>query len=147
MHILSIDTSFTLGIPDVHQAQFPYEYWFSYNFGIYSYFEWGIVDYTYGLEGCIISGVTYGELLVSVNNDLTIPHNFSMLQNYPNPFNPNTTIKYQIPKLSFVTLKVYDVLGNAIATLVNEEKPAGSYEVEFDGIGLTSGIYYYQFRA
>jgi len=71
---------------------------------------------------------------------------YELLQNYPNPFNPSTTIKYQIPELRFVTLKVYDVLGNEIATLVKEEKPAGEYEVEFriDNLELTSGIYFYQ---
>ena len=66
--------------------------------------------------------------------------------NYPNPFNPTTSIKYQIPQLSFVTLKVYDVLGNEIITLVNEQKPAGEYNVKFriDNLELTSGIYFYQ---
>jgi len=72
-------------------------------------------------------------------------------QNYPNPFNPTTKIKYQIPELSFVTLKVYDVLGSEIITLVNEEKPVGSYEVEFSAIGgaidLSSGIYFYRIKA
>ena len=69
------------------------------------------------------------------------------MQNFPNPFNPITTIKYQIPKLSFVTLKVYDVLGKEIAILVNEEKSAGEYEIEFDGNNLTSGIYFYRLQA
>ena len=83
---------------------------------------------------------------VSINNNPQI--GFSDLrQNYPNPFNPATTIKYQIPEVSFVTIKVYDVLGNEVTTLVNEEKPAGSYEVEFDGAGLPSGIYFYQLKA
>ncbi len=72
---------------------------------------------------------------------------FRLEQNYPNPFNPITTISYQIPELSFVTLKIYDVLGNEIATLVNEEKPTGSYEVKFNGKQLTSGIYFYTLRA
>jgi photosystem II stability/assembly factor-like uncharacterized protein len=80
-----------------------------------------------------------------VNNDM--PETFHLSQNYPNPFNPTTTIKYQIPGLSFVTLKVYDVLGNEIATLANEEKPAGSYEVEFNANGLPSGIYFYRIQA
>jgi len=75
------------------------------------------------------------------------PLDFSLFQNYPNPFNPSTTIKYEIPELSFITLKVYDVLGNEIATLVNEKKPAGNYEVEFGGSVLTSGIYFYRFQA
>lgn len=70
-----------------------------------------------------------------------------LLTAYPNPFNPSTTIRYQIPEMSFVTIKVYDVLGNEIATIVNEEKTIGSYEVEFDASELTSGIYFYQLKA
>ena len=69
---------------------------------------------------------------------------FTLEQNYPNPFNPSTVISYQLPVSSDVTLKVYDVLGNEVATLVNEEKSAGSYEVEFSADGLTSGIYFYK---
>ena len=64
-------------------------------------------------------------------------------QNYPNLFNPNTIIKYQIPELSFVTVKVYNVLGNEMALLVNGEKPAGIYEIEFDASRLPSGVYFY----
>ena len=83
-----------------------------------------------------------------------VPTAFYLDQNYPNPFNPTTKIKYTVPSITLrqaqsdirVTLKVYDILGNEIATLVNEEKPAGSYEVEFDGSGLTSGIYFYQLK-
>ena len=56
-------------------------------------------------------------------------------------------IKYQIPELSFVKLKVYDILGKEISTIVNKEKPVGSYEVEFDGVGLTGGVYFYQLRS
>jgi len=70
-----------------------------------------------------------------------------MGNNYPNPFNPTTTIDYQIPRLSFVTIKVFDVLGNEVAKLVNEEKPIGSYEIEFDATNLPSGIYFYQLQA
>jgi photosystem II stability/assembly factor-like uncharacterized protein len=69
---------------------------------------------------------------------------FSLEQNYPNPFNPTTNIEYQIPEQSFVTLKIYDVLGNEIAALVSDEKPIGSYEVEFKATGLPSGIYFYR---
>jgi hypothetical protein len=75
------------------------------------------------------------------------PSAYLLFQNYPNPFNPTTIIKYQLPELSFVTLQVYDVLGREIITLVNEEKPIGSYELEFDGRTLPSGIYFYQLRA
>ena len=77
----------------------------------------------------------------------SIPSEYSLFQNYPNPFNPSTTITYQIPQTGFVTLKVYDILGREVATLVNEEKAAGNYEVQFTGNGLTSGIYFYQINA
>jgi photosystem II stability/assembly factor-like uncharacterized protein len=73
-----------------------------------------------------------------------IPSAFYLGQNYPNPFNPTTKIKFAIPKSSFVNLKVYDVLGNEIATLLNEEKPAGLYKIDFDASGLSSGVYFYK---
>jgi hypothetical protein len=76
-----------------------------------------------------------------------IPNSISLSQNYPNPFNPSTTIRYSIPISEFVTLKIYDVLGNEIVILVNEDKPAGSYEVEFDAAVLVSGIYFYKLQA
>jgi hypothetical protein len=82
-----------------------------------------------------------------VDDDFKPVLDFRLLQNFPNPFNPKTKIYYQIPELIFVTLKVYDVLGNEITTLVNDEKPTGEYEVEFDGVGLPSGIYFYRMKA
>jgi photosystem II stability/assembly factor-like uncharacterized protein len=82
-----------------------------------------------------------------VEVEIPFINKFSLSQNYPNPFNPSTVISYRLPVIGFVTLKVYDLLGREIATLVNEEKPAGEYEVEFDGSNLTSGIYFYQLKA
>jgi hypothetical protein len=86
--------------------------------------------------------------IVSVDEQLASdqPEDYTLFQNYPNPFNPSTTIKYQISEQSFVTIKVYDVLGNEVATLVNEEKPAGVYEVEWNATGLPSGVYFYQLQ-
>jgi len=81
------------------------------------------------------------------DNPSEIPKGFSLLQNYPNPFNPSTKIQYSIPERSNVNLKVYDVLGSEIATLVNDEKSIGSYAVEFDASALTSKIYFYQLQA
>ncbi len=79
--------------------------------------------------------------------EVKIPGTYSLFQNYPNPFNPSTTINYAIPSSEFVTLKVYDILGNEVAALVNEQRPVGSYEVEFNAAGLASGIYYYKIQA
>jgi len=92
------------------------------------------------------SNFDYNILPVEEDNNLIVDE-LKLYQNYPNPFNPRTTITYQIPELSFVTIKVYDVLGNEIATLVNEDKPAGSYELIFDATALPSGVYFYQLRA
>ena len=72
---------------------------------------------------------------------------YTLEQNYPNPFNPTTKIEYSIPKTSFVTLKVYDMLGREVATLVNEDKSVGIYTVNFDGSNLSSGIYFYQLKS
>jgi hypothetical protein len=72
---------------------------------------------------------------------------YSLSNNYPNPFNPSTTISYSVPEIEFVTIKVYYVLGNEVAILVNEEKSVGSYEVEFNATSLPSGIYFYRIQA
>ena len=79
--------------------------------------------------------------------DFSVPTEYQLEQNYPNPFNPKTTIKYQTPERGFVTLKVYDVLGNELETLVNEEKPVGNYEIEWNANNLSSGVYFYQLKA
>jgi len=96
-------------------------------------------DYVYLIEEAQYSNICYFfRLQLNVITDVegenisVLPENFKLEQNFPNPFNPSTAIKYSIPNSEFVTLKVYDVLGNEVATLVDEEKPAGSYEVEFN---------------
>jgi hypothetical protein len=81
------------------------------------------------------------------DEDSPVLSDFQLLQNYPNPFNPSTKIKYTILSESFVKLTVYDVLGNKVAALFNEEKPTGTYEVEFNGMELPTGIYFYQLKA
>jgi len=90
---------------------------------------------------------SYKKLTDIDDNKENFLNNFELQQNYPNPFNPSTSIQYAIASRQFVTLKVYDVLGKEIATLVNEEKPSGHYEINFNASNLASGIYYYQLRA
>jgi hypothetical protein len=101
--------------------------------------------YSYRLKQIDFDGSFEYSLVVEV--DFKSLASYLLEQNYPNPFNPSTVISYQLPVSSDLVLKVFDVLGNEIATLVNEEKPAGEYEVEFDAARLTSGIYFYQLRA
>ncbi|NOY60859.1 MAG: T9SS type A sorting domain-containing protein [Calditrichaeota bacterium] len=79
-----------------------------------------------------------------VNNNKKSVENFALEQNYPNPFNPFTTIPYSIPADNFVTLKVYDVMGQEVSTLVNEFKKTGAYTISFDATNLPSGVYYYK---
>ncbi|HKI78174.1 MAG TPA: discoidin domain-containing protein [Ignavibacteriaceae bacterium] len=82
---------------------------------------------------------------IEISNN--VPQSFALEQNYPNPFNPTTNIRFSIPQESFVTLKVYDILGNEIATLVNERKPRGTYNVKFNASNLASGIYFCRIQA
>jgi hypothetical protein len=125
---------------------------------IYFYFDFGNTTIT--LKGCILDGVLYGDtsMVVSVDDEEeTKPKEFALHQNYPNPFNPSTVISYQLSASGDVTLKVYDVLGREVATLVDEYRDAGYHEVELNssGIrylpagrqGLASGIYFYQLKA
>lgn len=109
-------------------------------------------------DGSLISGESYYRLKM-IDNDgsfeyspetsvtVGLPKSLIITQNYPNPFNPTTTINYSLPQNSFVALKVYDILGEEIAVLVNGEKPAGNYSVDFDGGNLASGTYIYKLSA
>ena len=113
------------------------------------------VDGNYSFE--LLAGTKNGKIVcfsggvdtvsTGIVNEELIPDNFVLFQNYPNPFNPSTNIQYAISSRQIVSLKVYDVLGNEVATLVNEEKPAGIYEVIFNASNFSSGIYFYQLRS
>jgi hypothetical protein len=82
-----------------------------------------------------------------VEDGIGIPTEYALEQNYPNPFNPSTTFRYSIPAQSKVVIKVFDVLGNKIATLMDEEKSIGTYEEMWNAASLPSGVYFYQLRA
>ncbi|MFZ1518848.1 MAG: T9SS type A sorting domain-containing protein [Ignavibacteriaceae bacterium] len=86
-------------------------------------------------------------IITEVENEETIPIVFKLEQNYPNPFNPSTKIKFAVPEKSNVLIKVYDILGSEVATLVNEEMDAGWYENNFNAAGLSSGVYLFRMEA
>ena len=92
-------------------------------------------------------GVLIYTIPTSSEDEVVTVTKYELEQNYPNPFNPSTSIKFAISNKQFVSLKVYDVLGNEVTTLLNDQKPAGIYEIEFDANNLSSGIYYYRIVA
>ena len=94
-----------------------------------------------------VDELSYGPATDVEEISTTIPDEYNLSQNYPNPFNPSTKIEYSIPEASFVQLKVYDVLGNEVSTLVSEEQSAGSYRADFSGAGLSSGMYIAKLQA
>jgi hypothetical protein len=116
---------------------------------VLGYFDNNLISYTIwedSANGKVnLFGLKRINLFGDVKKELT-PEVFSLSQNYPNPFNPSTKIQYALSSSQFVTLKIYDILGRQVATLVNEEKAAGEYEIEFDAKKLSSGIYFYQLK-
>lgn len=105
---------------------------------------------TIGSSFMLIAGFWHSQLIITDvegEPESNLPTEYKLEQNYPNPFNPSTIIKYDIPKESFVTLKIYDILGREIKTLVNEDKPAGRYSVTFNAGNLASGTYIYRILA
>ncbi|MDP3149042.1 MAG: T9SS type A sorting domain-containing protein [Ignavibacteria bacterium] len=163
--IFSVDTVLTFAIYDLFPQSFIISYKYSANYNLptnggtndnedigggyhKSYFQpySAIITDTFGIVN-----------ITKVEQDDIIPVAYKLEQNYPNPFNPETKISWQLAAGSFVTLKIYDVLGNEVAVLVNEEQPAGTYQVNFKtqlttnsafgGKQLSSGIYFYQLRA
>ncbi len=85
--------------------------------------------------------------LVNVKSQVNNLKDFNLSQNYPNPFNPTTNISYSIAHSAFVMLKIYDVLGKEVASLVNEEKSPGTHTINFNAQNLSSGVYYYRIKA
>ncbi len=98
------------------------------------------------LRGAVIRDTVYG-VPVHVGDKGSPPSTYTLFQNYPNPFNPSTTIRYALPHRSYVTLTVFNILGQQAATLVDGEVEAGHHEVRFDGKGLASGVYFYRIEA
>jgi hypothetical protein len=101
--------------------------------------------YLYRLKQIDFDGIF--EYSNEIEVEIVSPNEFALEQNYPNPFNPSTSIKYALKSRQFVQIKIYDVLGNEVTTLVNEEKQPGVYEVEFNASELSSGTYIYKLTA
>jgi len=115
--------------------------------GIYLPFGIHSLQFRIIFSGFNFSYIDFELVSTDVEGETNTPYSFRLDQNYPNPFNPTTSIQYSIPEPSSVTLKVYDMLGNEIETLVNEEKEKGVYTVKFDTPRLSSGIYFYKLQA
>jgi len=97
--------------------------------------------------GFNFSYIDFELVATDVEEEINIPYSFSLDQNYPNPFNPATTISYSLPKASNISLRVYDIIGNEVATLVDEVKGPGNYPIKFDASKLSSGVYFYRIQA
>ncbi|MEO6694199.1 MAG: T9SS type A sorting domain-containing protein, partial [Ignavibacteria bacterium] len=140
-----------------------------YEYGIAKYDEFGtqkwLARYSYNNRFCEISDaeidddfnllvtghcgnymttVKWSQIITNISTvSNQIPDGYKLYQNYPNPFNPSTNIQFDLPKDNFATVKIYDLLGKEVTTLINEYKKAGSYVISFNGNNLSSGIYYY----
>jgi hypothetical protein len=135
--------AFGIGKKDSQSIRISSEIW-TKEFGMLQGSFEQFVDY---LWGCVIDGVVYGDTTITTveNVDEKVNRIF-LLQNYPNPFNPSTDISFLLPKVSKAVIKVYDVLGREVSTLINEEKPAGINHINFDGRNLSSGVYFYSIK-
>lgn len=118
-------------------------------FGVISYWSNDVtypVSFSCKLTGFQTDGMQYGKV-TGVKDRIKVIKDFALLQNYPNPFNPSTQISFQVPEASRVTLKVFDMLGKEVATLVDGNKSAGSHTVQFNASDLPSGMYIYSLQA
>jgi hypothetical protein len=134
--VVADDNSFTSGAPS--SDPWVYEFVFT-TVGVNPYY----CEVHGGPGGSGMSGVITVENATSVNDDNITVEDFELNQNYPNPFNPSTKISFVIPVSGVVNLKVFNILGNEITTLLNEQLFAGEHTVPFNAQGLSSGIYFY----
>ncbi len=120
------------------------------NINMQGYWTLTVFDSDPAVTGTLVSwGLTiaYENTVLVILESETVPEKYELIQNYPNPYNPSTKIRFALPKQGHVALKIYDILGREISTLVNEVKQAGTYTVDFNGSGLTSGVYFYRIES
>ena len=113
------------------------------------YIKWpgsGIVDVLRDIAVNQTLTVEEGETITSVDDNKSIPDKLQLLQNYPNPFNPSTVIKFTLPEEAFVTINVFNILGEVVSTLVNRNLPSGTHQIVFDAKGINSGVYFYRLQ-
>ncbi|MFC2093692.1 T9SS type A sorting domain-containing protein [Bacteroidota bacterium] len=115
---------------------------FIYEIQVAGLYEYECIPHSPFMNGTINASLSNVNLISQ-----QVPESFKLSQNYPNPFNPSTSIKFSLPNSSFTTLKVYNLVGQEIETLVNENLNAGTYEATLNGANLTSGIYFYKINA
>ncbi len=131
-----------------------YERYYSKYFGLTKVYTWEITGSWENLVGCKINGVTYGDTILTEVENISgeVPSSYSLSQNYPNPFNPVTKIRFSIARqggssMSDVKIIVYDIMGREVQTFVNQKLQPGMYEATFDGLQLSSGVYFYRLTA
>jgi Secretion system C-terminal sorting domain len=129
--IIALNENKTLAIPQINSVQF-----IDLNTG-----------WTVGGNWTIIHTTSGGDSFIEENGFDEIPNNYVLSQNYPNPFNPSTTIKLAVPKESRVNLSIYNILGELVSTLVNEQMKLGCCEYEFNASNFSSGVYLYRINA
>jgi hypothetical protein len=154
--LIGIDTGRGPIMPGSISARFQSHHWFEWvsnsfklSEGIgttfYSQQELGGENHT--LVAALVNGVQYGTFVGVDERQSGIPSTFQLSQNYPNPFNPSTNISFELPVSSLVSLKIFDLLGREVASVVNEKLEAGRYTKKLDASGLTSGVYFYRLQA
>ncbi|MDO8549762.1 MAG: 5'-nucleotidase C-terminal domain-containing protein, partial [Ignavibacteria bacterium] len=95
----------------------------------------------------LVEGRIIADISIDVENENPVPAKFELAQNYPNPFNPTTNFEFRIADFGMVSLRIYDILGNEVATIVNEQLPADNYKYKWDANGIASGVYFYKLQA
>lgn len=119
-------------------------HWITDSLGLTKWTDW-FYAFSYTLQGAVINGDTFGVITAIEDHYLPGPSEFGLSQNYPNPFNANTQIRFVLPKANFVLLKIYDVLGEEVTTLLSDKLNPGNHVYNWDASELSSGIYYCHF--